>query len=45
MKFIDVVQFRVNGFNFGMYTVKMALSCRNMSDRSEVVPCIVSAFI
>ena len=25
-------QFRVNVFNLGMYTVKMALSCRNMSE-------------
>jgi len=27
MKFIDIIQFRVNGFNLGMYTVKIALSC------------------
>ena len=27
MKFIDIMQFRLNVFNLGMYTVKVTLSC------------------
>ena len=29
-KFIDVIQFTINGFEFGTYSLKMALLCRNV---------------
>jgi len=30
--FTDVIHFNVNGFNLDMYSLKMALSCRNRSE-------------
>lgn len=41
---INVVLFAINGFKFGMYSLKVALSCQNMSEWSDCnVVCIVSA--
>ena len=34
MNFVGVIHFTINGFKRGMYYVKMALSCRNMSKLS-----------
>jgi len=30
MSFIDVINFTINGFKLYIYSLKMALSCRNM---------------
>jgi len=35
MKFRDVIQFTLNGFKHGMYSMKVALLCRNTSDWND----------
>jgi hypothetical protein len=46
MKFIDVFQLTVDEFKLGMYSLKMTLSCRNMSEWSDCNDIyIVNAFI
>jgi len=40
MNFTDVVNFPVDDFKLGMYSLKMVLSCRNMSKwRCYMVVC------